>query len=261
MQPYEDYLEQFDKALARLLEIAPTVDSVSELPSEHEEMEFVRAFRDLMRIKNVLSVFSDFSHDDVEMEEQSFEDYKSKYLDIYDKTRNNNAKEKDSILDDLDFELELIHKDDVNVSYILNLLKLINSDKSEKGRAEKRKQITDMLSGESHLRSKKKLIEKFITETLVDLEDDADIEELFNTYWDKEKLKALNKIATEYEIEPFKLQKIIDNYLFSQQTIERDDVVDALKVKPKLLQRKKIALSVIDKIMTFVETFVDGMVA
>ena len=261
MQPYEDYLEQFDKALARLLEIAPTVDSVSELPSEHEEMEFVRAFRDLMRIKNVLSVFSDFSHDDVEMEEQSFEDYKSKYLDIYDKTRNNNAKEKDSILDDLDFELELIHKDDVNVSYILNLLKLINSDRSEKGRAEKRKQITDMLSGESHLRSKKKLIEKFITETLVDLEDDADIEELFNTYWDKEKLKALNKIATEYEIEPFKLQKIIDNYLFSQQTIERDDVVDALKVKPKLLQRKKIALSVIDKIMTFVETFVDGMVA
>ena len=261
MQPYEDYLEQFDKALARLLEIAPTVDSVSELPSEHEEMEFVRAFRDLMRIKNVLSVFSDFSHDDVEMEEQSFEDYKSKYLDIYDKTRNNNAKEKDSILDDLDFELELIHKDDVNVSYILNLLKLINSDKSEKGRAEKRKQITDMLSGESHLRSKKKLIEKFITETLVDLEDDADIEELFNSYWDKEKLKALNKIATEYEIEPFKLQKIIDNYLFSQQTIERDDVVDALKVKPKLLQRKKIALSVIDKIMTFVETFVDGMVA
>ena len=261
MQPYEDYLDVFDKALARLLEITPTVDSVNDLPSEHEEMEFVRAFRDLMRIKNVLSVFSDFSHDDVEMDEQSFEDYKSKYLDIYDKTRSNNATEKDSILDDVDFELELIHKDEVNVSYILNLLKLINGDKTEKGRAEKRKQITDMLSGDSHLRSKKKLIEKFITETLVDLEDDADIEELFNTYWDAEKLKALTKIATDNELEPFKLQKIIDAYLFSQQTIERDDVVDALKVKPKLLQRKKIALSVIDKIMNFVETFVDGMVA
>jgi len=261
MQPYEDYLDVFDKALARLLEITPTVDSVNDLPSEHEEMEFVRAFRDLMRIKNVLSVFSDFSHDDVEMDEQSFEDYKSKYLDIYDKTRSNNATEKDSILDDVDFELELIHKDEVNVSYILNLLKLISSDKTEKGRAEKRKQITDMLSGESHLRSKKKLIELFITETLVDLEDDADIEELFNTYWDAEKLKALTKIATDNELEPFKLQKIIDTYLFSQQPIERDDIVEALKVKPKLLQRKKIALSVIDKIMNFVETFIDGMVA
>ncbi len=261
MQPYEDYLDVFDKALARLLEITPTVDSVNNLPSEHEEMEFVRAFRDLMRIKNVLSVFSDFSHDDVEMDEQSFEDYKSKYLDIYDKTRSNNATEKDSILDDVDFELELIHKDEVNVSYILNLLKLINGDKTEKGRAEKRKQITDMLSGESHLRSKKKLIEQFITETLVDLEDDADIEELFNTYWDAEKLKALTKIATDNELEPFKLQKIIDTYLFSQQPIERDDIVEALKVKPKLLQRKKIALSVIDKIMNFVETFIDGMVA
>ena len=104
-------------------------------------------------------------------------------------------------------------------------------------------------------------LKKFVDECRGENEDDDDIEELFNSYWDKEKLKALNKIATEYEIEPFKLQKIIDNYLFSQQTIERDDVVDALKVKPKLLQRKKIALSVIDKIMTFVETFVDGMVA
>ena len=261
MQPYEDYLEEFDKALVRLMDIAPTVDSVNELPSEVEEVEFVKAFRDLMRIKNVLAVFSDFSHDDVSMDEQSFEDYKSKYLDIYDKTRSNNALEKDSILDDVDFELELIHKDEVNVSYILNLLKLISGDKTEKGRAEKHKQITDMLSGEAHLRSKKELIEKFITETLVDLEDDADIEELFNTYWDKEKLKALNKIATEDELEPFKLQKIIDNYLFSQQPIERDDVVESLKVKPKLLQRKKIALSVIDKIMNFVETFIDGMVA
>jgi len=261
MQPYEDYLEQFDKALVRLMDIAPTVDSVNELPSEVEEVEFVKAFRDLMRIKNILSVFSDFSHDDVAMDEQSFEDYKSKYLDIYDKARSLNAKEKDSILDDVDFELELIHKDEVNVSYILNLLKLISGDKTEKGRAEKRKQISDMLSGEAHLRSKKELIEKFITETLVDLEEDADIEELFNTYWDKEKLKALNKIAKEDDIEPFKLQKIIDNYLFSQQSIERDDVVESLKVKPKLLQRKKIALSVIDKIMNFVETFIDGMVA
>lgn len=260
MQPYEEYLESFDKALARLLEIAPTVDSVNELPSEREEMEFVKAFRDLMRIKNVLSVFSDFSHDDVEMDEQSFEDYKSKYLDIYDKTRNHTNKEKDSILDDVDFELELIHKDEVNVGYILSLLKLLKHETSEKGKAEKRKQITDMLAGDAHLRSKKELIEKFITETLVDLEDDADIEELFHSFWDKERLMAINTICEEDDIEPVKLQKLIDRYLFSQQPIERDDVIESLRVKPKLLQRKNIALNVIDKIMGFVETFVEGMV-
>jgi type I restriction enzyme R subunit len=261
MKPYEDYLEEFDKALEKLLAIAPSVDSVNELPSETEELEFVRAFRELMRVKNVLAVFSDFSHDDVAMDEQSFEDYKSKYLDIYDKTRSHTAKEKDSILDDVDFELELIHKDEVNVSYILNLLKQLTADKSEKGRADKRKQITDMLSGEAHLRSKKELIERFIAETLIHLDEDADVEEAFNSYWSKERIKALDKIAKDDDIEPVKLQKIIDNYLFSQQSIERDDVVDALNVKPKLLQRKRIALSVIDKIMNFVETFVDGMVA
>ena len=54
--------------------------------------------------------------------QQTFEDYKSKYLDLYDKTKSENAKELVSILDDIDFELELIHRDEVNVSYIMKLL-------------------------------------------------------------------------------------------------------------------------------------------
>ncbi len=56
------------------------------------------------------------------MDEQSFENYKSKYLDLYDKVKNNEAKQKTSILNDIDFELELIHRDLINVAYIINLL-------------------------------------------------------------------------------------------------------------------------------------------
>ena len=65
-------------------QIAPSVDSVNNLESEIEEMKFVRAFRNLMRIQNTLSCFADFKFDDVEMSMQEFEDYKSKYLDIYE---------------------------------------------------------------------------------------------------------------------------------------------------------------------------------
>ena len=63
------------------------------------------------------------------MDEQLFEDYKSKYLDLYDKVRTDRQKEKISILEDIDFELELIHRDEINVSYIISLLRNMQSAK------------------------------------------------------------------------------------------------------------------------------------
>ena len=62
-----------------------------------------------MRLRNVLVTFTEFTFDDLSMEEQGFEDYKSKYLDLYDKAKSTHQKEKVSILGDIDFELELIH--------------------------------------------------------------------------------------------------------------------------------------------------------
>jgi len=66
--------------------------------------------------------FSDFTFSDLSMGEQQFEDYKSKYLDLYERIKSNKEHEKVSILEDVDFELELIHKDEINVAYILQLL-------------------------------------------------------------------------------------------------------------------------------------------
>lgn len=122
VEPYENYVEKFNKAFSQLLVIAPTVKSVDSLPSEDEELEFIKAFRELMRLKNVLTSFADFQFSDLAMNEQSFEDYKSKYLDLHDKVKNDHSKEKVSILEDVDFELELIHRDEINVAYILRLL-------------------------------------------------------------------------------------------------------------------------------------------
>ena len=87
MKPYEEYVAEFNKAYAELMKIAPTLDSVTDLISEKEKLAFVRAFRVLMRVKNVLTSFSDFKPEDIDMDTQSFEDYKSKYLDIYEGTK------------------------------------------------------------------------------------------------------------------------------------------------------------------------------
>lgn len=122
MQPYEEYVAKFNQAFDALLQIAPTVDSVNDLANEEEELAFIQAFRELMRLKNVLTTFTEFEFADLTMNQQSFEDYKSKYLDLYDKAKSHNQKEKVSILEDIDFELELIHRDEINVAYILKLL-------------------------------------------------------------------------------------------------------------------------------------------
>lgn len=87
MQPYEDYAAKFNEAFEVLKEQAPTVDSVNDLVTEEDELNFIKAFRDLMRVKNIISAFSDFKWEDLEMSEQDFEDYKSKYLDLYDKVK------------------------------------------------------------------------------------------------------------------------------------------------------------------------------
>lgn len=209
-----------------------------------------------MRLKNILTTFSDFSFDSLEMEEQEFEDYKSKYLDIHDKTKN--EKEKVSILDDVDFELELIHRDEINVAYILRLLaKLKTGTKAQK--AKYRKEIADLLSGEVQLRSKKELIEKFINENLPFIDDTDDIGDAFEAFLDEEKQKALAQLCTEEKLSPEKLNEVIGDYLFTERTPLPDEIVSMLELKPKILERKSVVERITSKIIDFVKTFIDGM--
>ena len=74
--------------------------------------------------KITLSCFADFSFEDLGISEQEYLDYRSKYLDLYEKA-NSSDKEKASALEDVDFELELMHRDIINVAYILNLLSML----------------------------------------------------------------------------------------------------------------------------------------
>ena len=77
LDPYEDYVEQFNEGVAELLAITPTVDSVNDLWSENDVIKFVKAFRELMRNMNVLKTFSEFTFEDLNLDAQTFEDYKS----------------------------------------------------------------------------------------------------------------------------------------------------------------------------------------
>lgn len=259
MEPYEDYAEKFNEAFINLLQIAPTVNSVNDLVSEEDELEFIKAFRELMRLKNTMATFANFDWEDLEMQEQLFNDYRSKYLDLWQKTRQDNAIEKVSILDDVDFELELIHSDVINVTYILQLLAdLKDAKQSEK--VAKQKEIVDALTGEANLRSKRELIEKFIEDNLPEIEDSETIPQEFEKFWSAEQQKAFEVFVKEENLSLEKTQKLIEDYLYAEREPLRDELLDLIEgTKPNVLKRKSIGDRILNKVVNFVETFINGM--
>ncbi|NVK08074.1 MAG: type I restriction endonuclease subunit R [Tenacibaculum sp.] len=257
VKPYEDYTDKFKEAVERLYEITPTVDSVNDLPSETEKLEFVKAFRELMRLKNVLTTFTEFNFDDLGITEQEFEDYQSKYLDIRDDVKK--EKEKVSILNDIDFEIELIRRDEINVAYILTLLAKLAETKKPNEREKQRKTISDILTSDTQLRSKKELIERFIEENLPLVRDSELVADEFDTYWTNEKKKAVKQLSEDENLDYQKLVDVISNYLFTEKAPLRDDVISLMNVRPSLRERASVAERITTKIVGFVETFINGM--
>ncbi len=142
-------------------------------------------------------------------------------------------KQKTSILDDIDFELELIHRDQINVAYILKLLAQLKGTKTESAAAVQRKAIIDLLGGDIQLRSKRELIQKFIDENMPHIKDGDSIEDEFEKFWQDQKVLALGKLCEDEHL---------DN-------------------RPSILQARFIGDRIIAKMKEFVEVFVRGMMA
>ena len=257
MEPYEVYLERFNEAYNNLTKLTPSVDSVNDLIREDDQFEFIKLFRDLMRVKNVLNTFTQFEMEETEMEDQEFEDYKSKYLDLYDRHKGD-SKEKVSIINDIDFELELIHRDEINVSYILNLLSTLKNSPIEEQETQ-RKKIIEIITGQSDLRSKRELIERFIDENLPNIEDSDNIPEEFEKFWNKERVKYIDKLVEEENIDKDKLEKVIGDYMFTEKVPLRDDLIDMLHKRPSLKERSSTSKRLKNRIVDFVETYNTGV--
>ena len=258
LESYEEYVARFNETSEKLLELTPTVSSVDQLPDENAEAEFIKMFRELLRIKNVLTSFAEFKDEDLTINEQSFEDYKSKYLDIYDKVKKQDEGDVVSILDEVDFELDLIHRDEINVAYILNLLVSLNKLNPEEAK-KRQKEIIDLIAGEVQLRSKRKLIEEFISENLPKLSPNGNVLKEFEGYWNEHKTNAFDKLCREENLSPKKFESIVQTYVFANRLPRHQEIVDSLNFQPKILERKTLLERITLKIEEFITTFIDGM--
>lgn len=255
IESFETYVKYFNNALEKLILIAPSIESVDWLISEEEQFEFVKAFRDLLRLKNILETFVDFSFDKLEIDEQTFEDYKSKYLDIYRKVKTDNEKEKVSILDDVDFELELLATDIINVDYILKLLWNILDSSDENYKLKLKEQVLRTVSSDPKMMSKRDLIERFIEENLWNINDSSNLSNEFDKFMVIQKSKEFEKMCKEEDIDSARFAKLINDYLYTEKMPLKEEIAETLNYKPKLLERKNVIERIKNKLVEFINIF------
>jgi type I restriction enzyme, R subunit len=263
IQSYECYVEQFNQGVQQVRAIAAIPDDVNKLISEDAQLKFVKAFRNLIRLLNVLSSFTEFNFSDLNMDEKTFEEYKSKYLDIYDKTHAGKDEGGESIVEEVDFELELIQRDEINVAYILKLISDLQRDFKDKVTEEeyqnKKASILELLGKEVQLRSKRDLIEKFIEERMHTIKQGEKIESAFKDFWNQERVEAVQRLCVDENLNEEAVNQIISTYKFSGKEPLREIVLGACNEKPKLLERKKIFERVTSQLLNIINKFDDDL--
>lgn len=252
LPPYETFVKWFNEDLKRLYSLVLDAAEALELQSENDKKQFVLIFRDLIRNKNKLDIFTEFTWDDLKIEEQAFNDFKSAYLDIYDEFK----REKDageSILDDIDFELELLGTDKINVDYILNLLADLDMNSSSFERDKQR--IISVMKEHEHLRSKIDLIEKFINERIGNIEgNETTVGEEFDDFMRQERRQAMCEIVEEENLDEDKARQVFEIFEFSGK-IDYELLKKAFLEKLKFKERKNKVHTVEFKIIDLFEKF------
>lgn len=257
VEPYETYVEKFNQAVEKLIDIVPQINSVDDLYSEEDKLKFILAFRAMIRLHKKMSHYTEFTWNDLDIEQQVFDGYTSKYLDLKETINGNTVIEKTSILNDINFELELIRRDTINVTYILQLLIKAKQNSKDRSIIE---EIFNLLNTEVSLRSKRELIEKFIQESLPNIEDTEAIPEEFEKFWTEEQEKALKILIKDENLSEEKTERLIESYLFAERQPLRNDILDLrIEGRPSVLKSKEVGDRILNKILNFVETFLNAV--
>lgn len=239
MKSFDEYKAEFVDALAELKAIAPTPQHMDDVQDEEEQKAFVEAYRLVSKLVLKMKAFDefDFTIDGVGMEEQDFEDYKSKYFAIYDQVKKPvEGKDKVSILNDIDFEIEILRNDMINVSYIMDLVRKIDlKDKGEQQR--NREQIRRILdtADDPTLRLKRDLIKEFIDEVIPELTEEDNIDEAYITFENAKREEEFNAFADNKAIDEAKLRHITSEFEYSGivNNERLKELVDGMKLREK----------------------------
>ena len=254
MESYDHYLGLFKERLDDLYKLAPNIDMIDSIQNEEGKKNFVIAFRELSKQLIKLKTFVDFEFDKekIGMSHQEYEDYKSKYFRIYDELKKS-APEKESILLYIDFAIELMAIDKINVDYIMNLIRDIDFSDEEKRKAdiEKIKRLLDSADNEN-LRLKADLIRAFLDEVVPKANKNSSMDDLFNEFIEEKRVYEITEFAENIDIVKETMKDYITEYEYS-------GIIDSAKIKDSinggLLKKKKLSEKIKHFIIDHVSKF------
>lgn len=258
MKNYEEYMADFEKYLQELRNTAETAEDIDNLETEENKLTFIENFKNLLRVMNRLTTFSKFTFDDLDISQDEFESFKSKYIDMYDTLVGQSAKnkgEKTSIIDEIDFEIELLAKDTINVSYIIGLLKNLNSE--EKSFVKDIEYILKTMDSTPSLKNKKDLVEQFIEENreIFNNNISENIEDKLAEYLDKQKQKAILEMAEEENLKQDVVNQVIEECEFNNSRPNYSLIKTAFNKKPSMLGLNRKIENIQGKISNLIERF------
>ena len=256
---YEEIQQDYEAAVHKLLNITPDYQSVDDLVTEEQQLAFIKAFREVMRYNAQLQTFIEYDQDQTALDKQHFANFASKYADLCRAVRTITKKEKVSVLDDVDFQLDLLHSDRINVGYIINLLQLVVDTDSEDKRQKYQAQIYDLISSDISLHDKQDLIQKFIEENMPKMINGQSVQDVFGQFWDIEKEQAYQHLCKEENLKPEAMKQVLEHYEFTKRLPRKEELKDLPNYKVKLFERESVFNQLWDRTRKFIQTFYTGL--
>ncbi|MDD2871568.1 MAG: type I restriction endonuclease subunit R [Candidatus Gracilibacteria bacterium] len=224
------------------------------IDSEKAQKDFIKLYGGILRVRNILTTFDEFKNLDT-LTERDIQDYHSMYIDLYNEFRKGKDDEKENINDDLVFEMELIKQIEINIDYILELIKKYHSDNTKN--KEILLDINRAIESSVELRNKKELIEQFIQS--LDISSSVDGEWI--EFVEKKKKEELEKIIVDENLNHDETYKFIENS-FRDGAIPTTGTgitkilprISAFSPDGKRWEKKK---TVIERLMNFFDRFFD----
>ena len=257
MKDYSEYIGIINQYIEKLRDLADTSEDVDRLETEDNKLNFIEIFKNILRVLNRLETFSNFDFEDLDISKDEFESFKSKYVDMYDTLVGSRGSDgtKTSIIDEVDFEIELLKKDSINVAYIVSLLK--NLDSNQASFAKDVEFILKTMESSPVLRNKKELLERFIQENreILTFESKEDIEDGLAEFLKKEKEKAIQDMIAEEELKAESVNNIIEKCEFTSRTANYGDIKDAFIKSPSTLKLNSRIKTIQHKIENILDKF------
>ena len=243
---YDGYIELIDRLNAEY----PLGMSME---GEKAEKEFISLYGAILRMKNILSSFDNFAGNEI-LSDRDFQDYQSEYIDLYQKYKPQKDEKKENIHEDIVFEIELVKQVEINIDYILMLVKEYQQD----GNQNKEIVVTieKAVNSSMNLRSKKELIRNFLAKVNAQTEVDGD----WKKFVDEQREQDLVVIIDEEKLKADETHKFVDNSfrdgVLKTTGTDIDDILPAVSRfgGGNRVEKKK---RVIDRLMAYFEKYLE----